>query len=392
MIKLQPPLLVTTSALALLLAGGCTQKNTFVEPPPPEVTVASPLKQTVTNFLEIPGRTQAKESAEIRARVNGYLESVDFVDGEMVEQGQQLFVIEPEPFEAALKAAEADLAQAQANRGIRQTEYDRRKQAYESRAISIIDLERAKAELDKAQAEVLAKEAAVVQAQLNLSYTTNQAPFAGIIDRKLVSAGNLVGGATPTLLTTLVAQDPIYVYFNISERRLVPHLQKISKTEDLVEIFPPVQLKLADDSLYKIDDEIVEGRIDFLDNKVDPETGTINARAVFDNKKGGLKPGLYGKVLVPDVRTNATLVPDLSIQRDIGGTYVLVVDAEGKVASQYVELGPKVEKGRIIEHGLEGDERVIVGGIQRARPGIKVNAREQGTQTEVSGEVKEPSE
>jgi len=362
---------------------GCSPKNEFVEPPPPDVTVQKPLKQDVTVYLGIPGRVQAKESTDIRARVNGYLRSVDFIDGKVVQEGQQLFVIEPEPFEAALKAAKANLEHAEANMDIAETEYKRREQAFETRAISEIDVERAKADFAAAKAVVLASEAAVAQADLDLSYTTNTAPITGRIARKLVDVGNLVGGTEPTILTTIVADDPIHVYFSISERLLVDVLARNRRRMDEPgEQSPPVRLELADGSRYAL-----EGLLDYLDNVVNPKTGTITVRAIFENKEALLIPGMYGKILIPQDHPDAILVPDLSIQRDIGGTYVLVVDGEGTVSSKYVTLGAKVDEGRIIEDGLDGSERVIVNGIQRARPGIKVNASTEATPKPVPDEV-----
>lgn len=375
------PFILATVVVALWLTG-CTPQNEFVEPPPPKVTVQNPLQQTVTVFIPIPGRLQAKESAEIRARVQGYLRSVEFKDGDRVAKGQDLFVIEPEPFEASLEAALANLAQAAANKAIAKTERDRREQAYESKAISLIDLERARADLKAAEAVEMGAKAAVAQAELDLSYTTNKAPLAGWIARKFVDVGNLVGGAEATLLTTVIADDPIYVYCNISERLLVQTLNRRGRVRLNEKVGPFVKLELADGSRHP-----GEGYFDYMDNVVDPETGTITVRAVFENKDAMLVPGLYGKILIPSVRTNAMLVPDLSIQRDIGGTYVLVADAAGKVSSAYVGLGPKVEAGRIIESGLQGDEQVIVNGIQRARPGIKVNAVLGEPPTSVPSEV-----
>jgi RND family efflux transporter MFP subunit len=373
---------ILATALLAVWVAGCTPKNEFVEPPPPKVTVSEPLQQTVTVFIPIPGRVQAKESAEIRARVQGYLRSVEFEDGDRVEEGQDLFVIEPEPFEAALEAAVANLAQAAANKSIAKTERDRREQAFQSKAISEIDLERARADLKAAEAVELGAKATVAQAELDLSYTTNKAPISGWIARKFVDPGNLVGGAEPTLLTTIIADDPIYVYCNISERLVIETLNRRGRVRSDTKMGPFVTLELADGSRHP-----TTGYFDYMDNVVDPETGTITVRAVFDNKEAMLVPGLYGKILIPSVRTNAMLVPDLSIQRDIGGAYVLVVDDGGTVSSAYVELGAKVEEGRIIEDGLEASDRVIVNGIQRARPGIKVDATKGESPASVPSEV-----
>ncbi|MCP5523175.1 MAG: efflux RND transporter periplasmic adaptor subunit [Verrucomicrobiales bacterium] len=363
--------------LALLwLAGGCSKPNTFAPPPPPEVTVAPPEVRDVTVPVSLPGRLRARDAIEIRARISGYLRSVDFTDGAVVEQGAQLCVIEPEPYVAALKAAEATLEAAKASEGIAQTNYERRRQAYETRAISEIDLLKAQADLDAAKAAVLEREAAVAQARINLSYTTNTAPAAGRLGRRLVSAGNLVGNGQATLITTLVVEDPIDCYANVSERRLIEAMSRRSQQDRSVTNLVTVQLRLADGSV-----QAQSGTLDFVDNRVDPETGTIELRARFPNPNLNLVSGFYGEILVPQDYANAVLVPDLCVQRDIGGTYVLVVGAEDKVESRYVETGPKVGDRRIISKGLQGDERVIVVGLQRARPGVQVTPA-SGTKAE----------
>lgn len=368
---------------------GCQQKNEFIEPPPPKVTVNTPDKRDVTVFMGLPGRLQAQDSINIRARISGYLQSVDFEDGVMVEKGDQLFVIEPGPYIASTKAAAANLAQAKAAKNIAQTNYDRREQAYKTKAVSEIDLLTAKANLDSAEAAILVAEAQLTQSQIDLSYTTNTAPATGRIARRLVSVGNLVGGSDSTLLTTLVVQDPIHVYFNVNERLIVPKLAELAQTvtESTIaqladnELEPeqardmsksvPVLIELADGSRYD-----GQGFLDFIDNRVDPETGTVTARAIFRNEEGALLPGLYAKVLIPDLREKAILVPDLAVLRDIGGSYVLIVNDEDKVESRYVTPGPKVDDERIIEEGLDGSERVVIQGVQRARPGIVVDAEQ----------------
>ncbi len=362
------PRLLLPLLLPLLFTGGCRQSNTFAPPPPPEVTVAPPEVRDVTVYDSHPGRLLATESIEIRARVSGYLQKVCFKDGDVVEKGALLCVIEPAPYQAALIAAQAKLAGAQANRDIAQVAYERREKAFSTRAISEIDLLKAKADLAAAKAAVLGAEAALSKARLDLSYTTNRAPMAGRLSRKRVSEGNLVGGSDATLITTLIVNDPIYLYFNVSERTLLRFMGRLSREKADLKKAPPIKLRLAQGAIYER-----EGRLDFVDNRVDPETGTIEVRATFPNPDYRLLPGLYGDAMIPDVRTNAILVPDLAVQRDIGGTYVLVVGAENKVESKYVQPGPKVEQSlRIIESGLDPTDRVIINGLQRARPGVVV--------------------
>jgi len=366
-------LVTAASAFALL---GCRAKNQFIQPPPPEVTVMKPDRRDVSVFIKAPGRFQAQDAVEIRARVFGFLDSVDFEDGQSVEAGQQLFLIEPEPYEAALKAAEADLSSATASREIAQTNFDRREQAYETRAVSEIDVLTARANLDSAEAAVLGAEAALTRAEINLSYTRVVSPVAGRAARRLVSAGNLVGGADSTLLTTVVVQDPIHVYFNVSERVVVPKLGDLSSLseEDFADA-SDIFVELADGSRYS---EI--GHIDFIDNRADETTGTVTIRAVFPNKEGKLLPGLFGRILIPYETKDAILVPDLAVKKDIGGSYLLVVNDENKVEARYVELGAKVETERIVLSGLNGDENVIINGLQRARPGVEVTTSVQSPQ------------
>ncbi len=360
-------LVPTACALGLFLTVGCKPPNAFVPPPPPEVTVISPDRGDVTVWLGFPGRIEARDRIEIRARASGYLREVAFRDGHRVKVGEPLFVIEPEPYLADWEAAKARLAEAEAAAALAQTSFERREQAYETRAISIIDLETAKAQLAAAQAVVQAAQAAVDQAQIHLSYTTNSAPASGRISRRLVSEGNLVGGSEATLLATLVVEDPVHVYFSVSERQAIPILARLQQPDRMEERSPPVRLELADGTSYAH-----EGRIDYVDNQLDPETGTITARAVFPNPDGSLAPGLYGKVRVPQVRTNAVLVPELALQRDLGGPYLLLVNATNTVEARYVTPGDSVDTRRIITSGLEGNERVIVNGLQRARPGVTV--------------------
>lgn len=371
-------IIVAASVFALV---GCRAKNTFIQPPPPEVTVAKPDRRDVTVFITAPGRIQARDSVEIRARVSGFLDSVDFIDGQTVEEGQQLFLIEPEPYVAALDAAKAQLSSAIAKRGIAQINYDRRVQAYETKAVSEIDVLTAKADLDSAEADVLSAESALTQAEIDLSYTKVTSPVTGRAARRLVSAGNLVGGAEATLLTTVVVQDPILVYFNVSERIIVPRLGALNNlSEEDLDRAPEVFVELADGSRYA-----EAGHIDFIDNRADETTGTVTVRAEFPNKGGELLGGLFGRVLIPDPTEDALLVPDLAVQRDIGGTYLLVVNSQNIVEAQYVELGPKVGTERIVIEGLTGDENVIVNGLQRARPGIPVTTTIPTTQDSDEG-------
>ncbi len=374
---------VPAGAASLLLLAGCGRENQFVAPPPPPVVVEPPYQGEVTVYTPVAGQTRARDTVEIRARVKGYLESVDFKPGSLVEQGKLLFTIEPQTYEAALQSAEGQLASATASRDLADTTYQRNEQLFTSDAISELDLLRSKAELDLSEAGVSQAEAAVESASLDLGYTEIYAPLAGRISRNLVTEGNLVGSGEPTLLATIVQMDPMDVYINIDERTLLDLLKQYGQPGDRQGARRggrmTVQLELTDGTLYA-----QKGRVDYIANTVDPMTGTIEVRVSFPNEEGTLIPGLFGKVLFAETTPDAIVVPEACIQQDLAGSYVLVVNDENVVETRYIEKGPLVEEGRVVTKGLEPNEQVIVNGIQRARPGGKVapqNASEAEAQS-----------
>jgi RND family efflux transporter MFP subunit len=360
-------------AIALPAMAGCGGGNEFVAPPPPAVTVATPQQRPVTTHVEFTGRTAALEEIEVRARVQGFLQSIEFTDGDTVEKGTLLFRIEPEQYQAVLAAAKAELAGKQAALSLAETTVERAGRAYEGGAVSDIEMMEAEARRDAAKAAVQAAQAAVDTAELDLSYTEIRAPIAGRLARSYVDVGNLVGSGETTLLTTIVVDDPIHVYFNADERALLQALR--DRPRDDPQRKPrPLSLQLADGTEYPI-----TGLADFAENRVDPLTGTLQIRAVFDNPDGELYPGFFVRVLMPRETAEAMLVPEVSLQRDLAGPFVLVVDETGMVHRRDVELGDRVGPDRVIASGLEPGERVIVNGLQRARPGIQVDAREAET-------------
>ncbi len=373
-------ILPASLACSLLLSFGCAKKNEFKAPPPPEVTVETPEQRDVTTFTVFPGRIEAHDRVEIRARVKGFLKTIDFADGQRVAKGDLLFTIEPEAYSAALKSAEAKLAQAKASLKLAEATQQRTKKAYKTNAVSELDVLSAEAEMQGAEASVMEAQAMLENAKLDLSYTQIKAPMAGRLARRSLSVGNLVGDGQSTVLTTLVVEAPVDVFFNIDERTLLPYLKTGIKGPKPEKEIPPVKLELADGTLHH-----EEGILDYLDPEIDPDTGTLRARAVFANEKTQLVPGLYGKILIPETVEMAILVPDLAIQRDMSGPYVLVVTAENKVESRYIKRGPLVQSKRIVEEGLATDERVIIEGLQRARPGITVRVAEPKQKMESKG-------
>lgn len=358
---------------AIGLSAACGPRNTFQPPPPPEVTVAPPTREDVTVYHGFPARVDAVETIELQARVPGFLTRIHFKEGAFVANGDLLFTIEPEPYEAALAGANARLAQAEASRNLAEAALQRKQRAFEKQAVSELDVLTAEADVQAAEAAVEAARAAVATAEINLSYTTLAAPVDGRISRSFVSEGNLVGAGGTTRLAVLVSTDPMQVYFSIDERRLLPRMLAAIERGETRATMPPVKLELADGAEYPL-----EGRIDYFDNVIDRETGTLDGRAVFANPDGLLAPGMFARILIPEQIAGALLVPELSIQRDLLGPYVLTVGADNKVESAYVELGPRLGERRVIADGLPPDARVIVKGMQRARPGLPVNPSAPG--------------
>jgi RND family efflux transporter MFP subunit len=365
-----------------IFATACGEKNTFVPPPPLEVEVITPQVGPVTVYLEMPGRTVSFARAEVRARVKGFLKEVKFKPGSSVKAGDPLFMIEPEQFLAGLETAKGQESKARADLEIATTNFEKRKQASASGAVSQIDVAAAEAEMKAAAAAVKIAEAAVRDAERDLSYTAITSPMDGRVSKSEVDVGNLVGADGATLLTTVVQDHPIYVEFEVNERDILKELPKrrlMDETGTPTRGKIPVRLTLSDGAVYP-----VEGRIDFLDNAVDPNTGTIRARAVFENPDGALASGLFVRVGIPVPRlaaaeAQAIRVPAEVVQRDLGGSYVLVAGEGGRVERRPVETtGFRDGNDQILASGLTTADQLIVTHLQKIRAGAVVIPKPKG--------------
>lgn len=343
--------------------------NQYEPPPPPEVTVATPVEQEVTTYGEFTGRTISVEAVDVRARVAGYLRSMDFRPGSEVEKGALLFVIEPDLYEARVQQVEADLARAEAQARAADEQLEITQQIFRRNAGSKADLVQKTQARDEARAAVARARADLAAAKLDLSYTRIYAPIAGRIDRNYVDVGNLVGSGEATVLAKIVREAPIYAYFDVSERDLLRHPDLLRATggAGAADEGVAVELGLVNESGYPH-----RGRLDYSSNRVDSSTGTIELRAVFPNETGEILPGLFVRLRVPFARGRSLLVPDEAVQADQGGRYVLVVDANDVVQLRRVAPGAAIDGMRVIDSGLSPGDRVVVNGLQRARPGAPV--------------------
>jgi RND family efflux transporter MFP subunit len=362
---------------AVLLISGCDKKDKAAAPPPPPVTVASPVQQQVTEFSEYTGTTEAIEFVEIRARVEGYLQSIHFKDSALVNKDALLFIIDPREYRAALEKEERDIKSREAELKLAQVRVDRLENAYKDNAVSEIEVIQAQAERDSAEAAIQAARANVEKASLNLGYTGIRSPINGRVSRSLVDAGNLVGAGEKTLLTTIVKSDPMYVYFNVPEPVLLEALAKRPVNERRK---PAMKFYagLANEKGYPH-----EGVLDYIDNTVDPTTGTVSVRGKLPNKHNLLFPGSFVRIRVPaEVSKDALLVNERAIGTDLSGKYLLIVGKGNIVEHRQVQTGLLFEGMRVIEEGLEPGEKYIVKGLQRARPGMPVTPEEEKKEEE----------
>jgi len=352
---------------------GCTSKaTTNATPPPAQVTVAAALERNVTEWDEFTGRLEAVESVEIRPRVTGYIENVAFAEGSIVRKGDLLFVIDPRPYRAALDKAEAELTRATARAELARTDVTRSEKLLAIRAVSQEEYDQRVNAARESRANVEAARAAVETARLDLGFTRVTAPIAGRVSKAAVTAGNLVtgGSGTAPLLTTIVSIDPIYVAFEGDEQVYLKYAELARRGErsSSRDKANPVQMGLANEDGYPHTGSMV-----FVDNQVDPRTGTIRARASFDNKDGFFTPGLFARVkLLGHNSYKAVLVDDRAIGTDQSQKFVYVVDANNTVAYRTVKIGRLNDGLRVVQEGLAPGETVVVNGLQRIRPGAVV--------------------
>jgi len=377
------PIPIATRLAAVLLVlsiAGCGEsQQPAPSPPPPAVTVAPPVKRNIVDYDEYVGRFVSIDAVEVRARVSGYLDHIRFVDGQLVKQGDLLFTIDKRPFQTALDQAKANLAQARANLSFADADLARGAQLVHDKTITEQTFDQRTQAKRVAEASVAAQEAAVRQASLDLEFTDLRAPVAGRIGDRRVSPGNLVtggSGGNTTLLATIVSVDPIRFEFTFDEASYLRY-ERLSKTgKDVAgrEGSVVVAVKLIDES-----DFIHQGQMDFVDNVIERTTGTIRGRAVFANPSGMLTTGMFGRIRVPGSPLyTAILIPDVAVGSEQVRKFVYVVDGENVARVRYVTLGQLVDgKMRVIKDGLTPDDRVIVNGMARIRPGVKVAPQEE---------------
>lgn len=362
-------------AAAVLLLAGCGGDNHYVPPPPPRVSVAMPAQQAVTRYLEATGNTVAVNTADLVARVPGFIKEINYRDGDLVKKGTLLFTIDPEPYQLKLDQAKAAESGARATLKQAQTAFERQEQLVTRQAATQATYDQALATRDGGQASLSQAEAATRLAALDFDYAHVTAPFDGVVTARQVSIGQYVGSGTPTVLATIIQLNPIYVNFNVSEAdvlRVRAEMKRLGlMPEDLRKV--PVEVGLQSETGYPH-----VGTLDYTSPSINPSTGTLLVRGAFQNANRALLPGFFVRVRVPfGEPQNDLLVPDQAIGSNQGGRYVLVLDKDDVVAQRKVETGPRVGDLRVIESGLTPQDRVVVAGMLRAVPGQKVDPQMQ---------------
>lgn len=355
--------------IAAAVLAACARNEAAEAPPaPPSVAVAKVVSKPITEFDEFTGRFEAVERVEVRPRVSGYIVSTHFQQGHEVKKNDVLYVIDPRPYEATLKRAQAEVARAKTQLVLAQSERERATRLIEKRAISQEEFDSRTSGSEQATANLAAAEAAVESAALDLSFTTVRAPISGVVGREEITAGNLVAAGT-TRLTTVVSIDPIYVSFDGDEQVYLKHVGlEQNGSGNTRSISTPLWVGLADEQGHPH-----EGNLVFLDNELDSATGTIHARGLFKNPDRHFTPGMFARVkLTGSAKYDALLINDSAVGTDQSVKYVLKVGAENKIEYTPVKLGPVVDGLRVVREGLKVDDVILVKGLQQVRPGMPV--------------------
>ena len=359
----------TLTLVAALVLSACGADNRYAAPPPQKVTVALPLEQEVPRFFEATGNTAAINTVDLVARVQGFVQGINYTDGDFVKRGTSLFTIEPEPYKLRVEAAKASVISASATLKQAEAEYQRQADLVTKQIATQSNYDKALAQRDSAQADLQSARANEQQAEINLGYTNVVAPFDGVVSARQVSIGQLVGANSATVLSTIVQLDPIYVNFTGSERDVLQVRADLARSgrtvADLIGL--PVEIGLQIENGFPH-----TGKFDYVAPTIDPSTGTIAARATLQNSDRVLLPGAFVRVRIASRPQPTLLVPDAALGSDQGGRYLLVVNKENVVEQRNVQPGPLIGDMRVIEQGLTKDDRVVTGGIMRAIPGQKV--------------------
>jgi membrane fusion protein, multidrug efflux system len=372
------PMARSSALLAAALALSACGPRPAPAPPPPKVKVVRPVAREVTEWDEYTARLDAVDSVEVRPRVSGYLQSIHFQDGAVVRKGELLFSIDARPYEATLRHAEADAELAKSRLALARKNFARAADLLSSHAISQEEADIRESNQRQAEAAVEEAQALVDAARLDVEFTQVSAPVAGRVGRKLVTEGNLINGGVGTqgtLLTTIVSLDPIYAYFEADEGSLLKYdrLARLGQRPSSRDHKNPVHVGLADEEGFPH-----EGVMDFVDNQLDRGTGTIVGRALLPNPDLSLIPGLFARLRLPGSgQYQAILIPDEAVASDQSQKFVFVVDGARKVQYRTVKIGPLIDGLRVVREGVGPDDRVIVAGLQRVRPGVAVDVEEE---------------
>jgi multidrug efflux system membrane fusion protein len=368
---------ILTAVVALLCAAGCKPKTAVAPQQPPVVSVVQPIARDVVEWDEYIGRLESPATVEVRARVSGYLDKVHFKEGKEVKKGDVLFTIDPRPYQAEYDHADAEYQRASSQSELAKNDFERAKHLITTKAISEEDYDTKAKTYAETEAAVMSAKAAKESARLNLEFTEIHSPIDGRISRAIVTEGNLVSGgvsgAGATLLTTVVSLDPLYCYSDADERAILKYLRlrregkRVSARDEQI----VAEMQLADETGFPH-----KGFMDFVDNKIDPNTGTMRARGVFPNQDHSLSPGFFARIRIPGSgKYPALLIPDRALGSDQSQKFVYVVNAEKKVEFRPVKIGPMIDGLRVVSAGLKAGEQVIVEGLLRVRPGVVVEAK-----------------